>query len=69
MFLPIKKITSFRYKSNTQVLTLCFGCPTTSIVDFFDFPKEEFEKFKNSENQQDFYLEKIRGQYHYKTFL
>ena len=69
MFLPVKKITSFGYKPNTQVLTLCFGSPTTSIVEFFDFSKEEFEKFKNSENQQEFYLEKIRGNYHYKTFL
>ena len=68
-FLPVTKVHDMSYSSSSKILTISFGVPTTSIVRFFDVPDYEFENLKYSEDQTEYYLENIRGQYEYVTIL
>ena len=68
-FLPVTKVHDMSYSPHSKVLTISFGVPTTSIVRFFDVPDYEFLNLKYAEDQTEYYLENIRGQYEYVTIL
>jgi hypothetical protein len=68
-FLPVSKIHDFGYNAPSKTLTISFGSPTSSIVRFWDVPEYEFLNLKYAEDQNEYYLENIRGQYEYTTIL
>lgn len=68
-FLPVSKIHDIGYNEPSKTLTICFGAPTSGIVRFFDVPDYEFLNLKYAEDQNEYYLENIRGQYHYQTII
>jgi hypothetical protein len=68
-FLPVSKIHNFAYNAPSRTLTISFGSPTSSIVRFWDVPEYEFLNLKYAEDQNEYYLENIRGQYEYTTVL
>ena len=67
--LPVTKVHNISYSPRSKVLTISFGVPTTGIVRIFDVPEYEVENLKHSENQTEYYLENIRGQYEYVTII
>ena len=67
--LPATKIHDISYSPRSKVLTISFGVPTTGIVRIFDVPEYEVENLKHSEDQTEYYLENIRGQYEYVTII
>ena len=69
MFLPVSKIHDIGYNATSKTLTICFGAPTSSIVRFWDVPEYEFLNLKYADDQNEYYLENIRGQYEYTTIL
>lgn len=69
MFLPVSKLHDIGYHAPSKTLVICFGTPTSSIVRFWDVPEYEFLNLKYADDQNEYYLENIRGQYEYTTIL
>lgn len=69
MFLPVSKIHDIGYNAPSKTLTIVFGAPTSGIVRFWGVTEYEFLNLKYAEDQNEYYLENIRGQYEYTTIL